>query len=262
MYETLLLEEPTPHIQVITLNRPQVLNAMNTQMGEELRALFRSFDLYREPDLRTLILTGAGERAFCVGADLKERQGMDNVTWRKQHEIFEEALDLIGHFPMPIIAAVNGAVMGGGCELAIACDFLVAGETAVFAQPEVKLGIMPGLGGTQRLPRRIGPNRAKDMVLTGRRVAAAEALSWGLVDRVVPPENVMDEALALAELIAANGPIAVRQAKKSIDRGMDVSLDSGIALEIEAYNVAVPSEDRQEGINAFNEKRPPVFKNR
>lgn len=262
MYETLLLDQPAEHIQRITLNRPEVMNALNTQMGIELRDYFRNFDHFAEPDTRVLIITGTGEKAFCAGGDLKQRKGMSDAEWRHQHEIFEDALDHLRRFPPPVIAAVNGMAMGGGCEMAVHCDLIVASETAVFAQPEVKLGIMPGGGGTQNLPRRIGPGRARDMIFTGRQVKAEEALQWGLADRVVPQEYLMDEAMALAEMIAKNGPIAVQQAKKAINWGMDLSLDAGLMLEIAAYNVAVPTEDRREGVNAFNERRPPKFKNR
>ncbi len=262
MYETLLVDTPQEHVMRITLNRPDRMNAFNTKMGEELRDFFRDFDHYQEPDIRVLIFTGAGERAFCAGGDLKERKGMTNAQWRHQHEIFEDCFEQMRRFPPPIIAAVNGIAMGGGCEMAVHCDLIVAAENAVFGQPEVKLGIMPGGGGTQNLPRRIGPGRARDMILTGRQVKAEEAFAWGLADRLVPSEYLMDEALVLAGMIAKNGPIAVRQAKKAINWGMDLSLDAGLMLEIAAYNVAVPSEDRQEGVNAFNEKRPPRFKNR
>jgi enoyl-CoA hydratase/carnithine racemase len=262
MYETIVVDDPAEHVRRITLNRPEVMNALNTQMGTELRDFFRNFDHFGEPDTRALIITGTGEKAFCAGGDLKQRKGMSDAEWRHQHEIFEDAFDQLRRFPPPIIAAVNGMAMGGGCEMAVHCDLIVASETAVFAQPEVKLGIMPGGGGTQNLPRRIGPGRARDMILTGRQVKADEALLWGLADRVVPQEYVMDEALALAEMIAKNGPIAVQQAKKAINWGMDLSLEAGLMLEIAAYNVAVPTEDRHEGVNAFNERRPPKFKNK
>ncbi len=262
MYDTLLVDRPSDHVMVLTLNRPDRMNAMNTQMGLDFCVFFRGFDHYQQPDVRALIITGAGERAFSAGGDLKQRQGMSNEEWRHQHEIFEDALDLLRRFPPPVIAAVNGIAMGGGCEIAAHCDLIVASESAVFAQPEVRLGIMPGGGGTQNLVRRIGPGHARDMVLTGRHVPAQEALQWGLADRVVPADKVMDEAMAMADLIAKNGPIAVRQAKKAINWGMDLSLDAGLALEIACYNVAIPSDDRREGVNAFNEKRPPEFKNR
>jgi len=262
MYETLLVERPEDHIQVVTLNRPQSMNALNTQMGEELRHLFREFDFFQTPDVRALILTGAGERAFCTGADLKERRGMSDEVWRKQHVIFEEAAEAMGRFAVPMIAAVNGFAFGGGCELAMTCDLIVAADSARFGQPEVKRGIMPGLGGTQRLSRRIGPARAKELVLTGEPVEAEQARAWGLANRVGPAGSERDEALSLAQGVAANGPIAVRQAKRAIDRGYNLPLATALAYEIEAYNIAVNSEDRTEGVDAFNEKREPQFKNR
>lgn len=262
MYETLLLDSPADHVQRMTLNRPDRMNAMNTRMGEEMREFFRQFDVHQEPDIRVLILTGAGDKAFSAGADLKERQGMSDLTWRKQHVVFEEMLDLMQRFPIPIIVAVNGVAVGGGCEMAITCDLIVAADHSRFGQPEVKRGIMPGGGGTQRLPRRIGISRAKDMVYTGRIISAQEAFDWGLVNRLVPADRLMEETLELARTIAANGPIPVRQAKKAINWGSDLSIEAGLVLEIEAYNVVVPTEDRREGIDAFNEKRDPVFKNR
>jgi enoyl-CoA hydratase/carnithine racemase len=261
-YETLLIHRPSPHIEVVTLNRPQALNATNTQAGRELLRYWRAFDLYEEPDRRAIVLTGAGEKSFCVGADLKERQGMDDIAWKRQHEIFRAGRDAMLRIPIPIIGAINGHALGGGCELALLCDLIVASETATFGLPEIKLGIMPGMGGTQRLPRRIGAARAKDMILTGRTVRAPEALAWGLVDRLVEPGYLMDEAVALATLISENAPISLRQAKKSIDRSLDLTLEAGFALEIECYNLLVASEDRREGVNAFNEKRKPQFRNR
>jgi enoyl-CoA hydratase/carnithine racemase len=261
-YETLSVKPPSNHVQVVTLNRPQVLNAISTLMGRELRAFFRDFDHSQEPDVRVVILTGSGERAFCAGADLKERRGMDETTWRRQHVIFEEAFEAIWRFPVPVIAAVNGVALGGGCEMALSCDMIVAVEEASFAQPEVKRGIVPGGGGTQRLPRRIGIGRAKELIFSGDAIDAKTALAWGLANRVVPRAQLLQEAQKLAASIAANGPIAVRQAKKAIDRGYDLSLETGLVLEVEAYNSAMASEDRREGIDAFNEKRPPNFKNR
>jgi enoyl-CoA hydratase/carnithine racemase len=261
-YETLLVEALEPHILKVSFNRPQALNTFNTRLGEEVRSFFRDFDHGQEPDVRVVILTGTGERAFCAGADLKERLGMSDETWRRQHVIFEEAAEVLWRFPVPVIAAVNGLALGGGCEFALACDFIVASENARFGQPEVKRGIMPGAGGTQRLPRRVGIARGKELLFTGRMVDAAEALAWGLVNHVVPPERLMDKVLELARQITENGPIAVRQAKKSANRGFDLPLSEALAYEIEAYNVAIPTEDRMEGIAAFNEKRPAVFKNR
>jgi enoyl-CoA hydratase len=261
-YQTLLIEDAAPHILKVTLNRPDAMNAMNTQMGVDMRAFFRDFDHQREPDVRCVIVTGSGDKAFCAGGDLKERRGMTEQAWRRQHVIFEEGMEALWRFPMPVIAAVNGLALGGGCEMALACDFIVAAEHARFGQPEVKLGIMPGAGGTQRLPRRVGIGRGKELLFTGRMIDAKEAAAWGLVNHVVPAADVMPKALELARLIAENGPIAVRQAKKSVDRGIELPLAEALDFEIQVYNICVPSEDRHEGVNAFNEKRKPVFRNR
>jgi len=262
MYNTLLVENPAEHILQITLNRPERMNALNTEMAEEMLDLLKNFDHAQDPDIRVLVFTGAGEKAFCAGADLKERQGMSDTEWRAQHEIFEDMFDTMGLFPIPMVMAIQGVALGGGCEMALTGDLIVAGVNSLFGQPEVKRGIMPGGGGTQRLPRRIGASRAKDMVLTGRHVTAQEAYEWGLANRLVPADYVLKEALVLANTLAENGPIAVRQAKKAIEQGMDVPLEAGLALEIEAYNVCIPTTDRTEGIDAFNEKRPPKFRNR
>ncbi|HKI98379.1 MAG TPA: enoyl-CoA hydratase-related protein [bacterium] len=261
-YETLLVEDVAPHILKVTLNRPEAMNAMNTQMGIDMRAFFREFDHRRTPDVRCIILTGTGDKAFCAGGDLKERRGMTKEAWQYQHVIFEEGMEALWRFPMPVIAAVNGLALGGGCEMALTCDFIVAADHARFGQPEVKLGIMPGAGGTQRLPRRIGIGRGKELLFTGRMIDASEAESWGLVNHVVPAPNLMHKAMELAHMIAENGPIAVRQAKKSVDRGIELPLAEALDFEIQAYNLCVPTKDRDEGVNAFNEKRKPEFKNR
>ena len=261
-FETLSVERPQPHLLKVTLNRPEAMNALNTRMGEELRYFFREGLPDETPDLRAVILTASGDKAFCAGADLKERKGMSDAEWRRQHIIFEEAGEALWRYPAPVIAAVNGVALGGGLELAMACDFILASEKARFGQPEVKRGITPGVGGTQRLPRRIGIARAKELLYTGRMIDAGEALEWGLVNHVLPADKLMQIALELGEVIAMNGPIAVRQVKKAVDRGYDLPLAEALAFELEAYNIAVPTEDRQEGINAFNEKRNPDFKNR
>jgi len=261
-FDTLNVTTPEPHILVVVLNRPEAMNAMNTHMGEELRTLFRDYDHTQTPDIRAVILSGAGEKSFSAGADLKERKGMTEDMWRRQHIIFEEAIEAIWRFPAPVIAAINGVALGGGCEIALSCDFIVAADHARFGQPEVKRGIMPGGGGTQRLPRRIGIGRAKELLYTGRMIDAAEAADWGLANHSVPVAQLMDKALEIARMIAENGPIAVRQVKKSVDRAIELPLAEALDFEIQAYNICIPTEDRHEGINAFNEKRPPAFKNR
>lgn len=247
-------------VVVVEINRPEVLNAMNTAMGEDFIACFDA--LHRDRSVRAVVLTGAGERAFCVGADLKEREGMTDEAWRAQHEIFEEAAHKLLRCPMPVIAAVEGYALGGGCEFAIMCDFIVAGETAVFGLPEVTRGIFPGVGGTQLLPRIIGAPLAKELIFTGRRMDAQEAKAAGLVNHLVPAGQARTKALEIAAVIAQNGPIAVRQAKKAIVWGSETDLETALVLSIEAYNNTITTEDRIEGVRAFNERRLPRFQGR
>jgi enoyl-CoA hydratase len=260
-FETLLLERAEEHVTVIRLNRPEASNALNTQMGLDLVRCFEDIALDAK-GLRCIVLTGSGDKAFCAGGDLKERRGMTDEAWTRQHVIFERMVRALIDCPVPIIGAVNGAAYGGGCEIAGCCDFLYAAETARFALTEVTLGIMPGGGGTQTLPRAVGERRAKELILTGKPFSAKEAQAWGLVNEVFPLAELLREALATASRIARNAPISVRQAKLSIHRGLQSSLRDGLALEIEAYNRMVPTEDRREGVLAFNEKRPPDFRGR
>jgi enoyl-CoA hydratase/carnithine racemase len=258
-YATLALSNPATHVLQITLNRPQVANAFNTQMATDLMHCFERLAL--EPDdTRCVVVTGAGERAFCAGGDLKERDGMSNAAWTAQHLVYERMIRAVIDFPLPLIAAVNGAAYGGGCELAAAVDFVYASENASFAMTETSLGIIPGAGGTQTLARALGERRAKELIMSARRFDAAEAKAWGLVNEVFAPAQLLDEALQTAARIAANAPIAVRQARHAIHRGLQMSLSDGLAFEIEAYNRTVPTDDRREGVKAFNEKRAPEFK--
>lgn len=258
-YETLQVTRDH-HIVTVALDRPSALNAINTAMGRELLDCFES--LFWDKDARVVILTGTGEKAFCVGGDLKERQGMTDDAWRDQHVIFEQAAFRLMRCPHLVIAAVEGFAMGGGCELAVLSDFVVAGETAVFAVPEVTRGIFPGIGGTQMLPRIVGGLFAKEMVYTGRRVPAEEAKAVGLINHLVPAGQAAAKAREIAGTIAKNGPIAVRQAKKAVAWGSEVDLETGMRLSIEAYNITVNTEDRLEGVRAFNERRPPEFQGR
>jgi enoyl-CoA hydratase len=251
---------PDGHLVTVTIDRPQQRNAMNTALGEDLLGCFEA--LARDADARAAILTGAGDQAFCAGADLKERNGMSDEAWRAQHVVFEQAALRILRCPIPVIAAVEGAALGGGCELALLADFIVAGATAVFGLPETTLGIFPGIGGTQLLPRMVGTPLAKELIFTGRRLAADEARAAGLVNHVVPAGQARDKAAEIAAAIAANGPIAVRQAKKAIAYGTETDLDTAMVLAVEAYNATVVTEDRLEGVRAFNEKRRPQFKGR
>ncbi len=261
MYRTLLADRTANgHIVTVTLNRPDLMNAMNTAMGEDLRACFGA--LHGDADVRAVIFTGAGERAFCAGGDLKERNDMTDAAWRAQHVIFEQAAFAVLACPVPVIAAVEGFALAGGCELALLSDFIVAGETAVFGLPETTLGIFPGIGGTQLLPRVLGAPLAKELIFTGRRMKVDEARAAGLVNHVVPAGQARTKAMEIARTVAANGPVAVRQAKKAIMAGLDRDLESAINLAIEAYNVTVETEDRLEGVRAFNEKRKPEFRGR
>src|SRR6201995_2752680 len=257
-FSTLLLSRRDDGILVVTLNRPEAANAMNTQLGLDLMTLFEGFsvDLDR---LRVVILTGQG-RAFCAGGDLKQRNGMTDEQWQAQHLGFQRMLRAILACPLPVIAAVNGAGYGGGCAIATGPDCVYASTEARFALTEVTLGIMPGAGGTQNLPRAVGERRAKELILSGLPFSAAEAEQWGLVNRVLPANELLPATLDIAERIAANGPLSVRQAKQAIHRGLQMSLADGLAFEIEAYKRLVPTEDRREGVRAFNEKRKPDFK--
>ena len=260
-YHTLeVTRDPAGHVITVAMNRPEVLNAINTQMGKDLVACFQI--IAADPQARAVVLTGAGQKAFCVGGDLKERLGMTDEQWRAQHVIFEQASWGILHCPVPVIAAVEGFAMGGGCELALAADFIVAGESAVFALTETTLGIIPGIGGPLFMPRAVGRQLAKELIFTGRRMPAAEARGAGMVNHLVPAGEARKKAEEIAAAIAKNGPLAVRQAKKVINRGMETDLETAFVLALEAYNVCVQSEDRSEGVRAFNEKRPPRYTGR
>jgi enoyl-CoA hydratase len=260
-YRHLLVERSADrHVVTVTLNRPEQMNAMNTAPGEDLLACFDGFQ--RDRDARAIVFTGAGDRAFCAGGDLKERNEMTDEQWRAQHVIFEQGAFRVLRCPMPVIAAVEGFALAGGCELALLADFIVASETAVFGLPETTLGIFPGIGGTQLLPRVIGTPLAKELIFTGRRIKVDEAKAAGLVNHVVAKGEAKTKATEIATRIAANGPIAVRQAKKAIAYGAETDLDTAMILAIEAYNATVVTEDRLEGVRAFNEKRKPAFKGR
>jgi len=257
-YETLVLDEPAPHILTVTLNRPEVSNAMNTQMGLDMLALFDGFAA-NPSAYRCLILTGAGDRAFCAGGDLKQRLGMTDEQWQAQHLVFERQVRAMLACPIPLIGAVNGAAFGGGCEMALCCDFAYASTRARFALTEVTLGIMPGAGGTQNLPRSVGARRAKEVLLTGRPIDARQAFDWGLVNRLCEPAQLLPEVLETAVRIAENAPLSTRQIKHAVNYGLQMDLASALMFEIEAYNRLVPTEDRREGVAAFNEKRKPQF---
>ena len=260
-FETIVVSRHDDHVLLVTLNRPNVSNALNTRMGLDLMEVFEQLAIDLE-DLRVAIVTGQGDKAFCAGGDLKERNGMSDESWRAQHLIFERMVRAMMACPIPLLAAVNGAAYGGGCEIAAASDFVYAASTARFALTEVTLGIMPGAGGTQNLARAVGERRAKELILSGLPFTALEAEAWGLVNRVVEPADLVESTFAIAGRIAANGPLAVRQAKQAVHRGLQMSVWDGLAFEIEAYNRLVTTEDRREGVLAFNERRKPVFRGR
>ena len=260
-YTTLSLDTSDPHVLVIYLDRPERANAMNTQMGLDLRQLF--MDLYVDQgDVRCLVITGRGDKVFCAGGDLKDRDGMSDQQWQHQHAIFEQMVRGLRDCPVPVICAVNGAAYGGGCEFALGCDFIYAASHARFALTEVTLGIMPGAAGTINLPYAVGERRAREIIYTGLAFSAADALAWGLVNKVCEPEQLLAAARATAVRIAGNAPIAIRQAKKSIALATQVDRGSAYMFELEAYNRMVPTADRVEGVRAFNEKRKPRFEGR
>ena len=255
-YTTILLTEPAPGVAVVAFNRPEVANALSTQMGEELAEAWMG--LAARPDLRCVILTGQG-RHFQAGADLKERNGMTDETWALQHKVFETMVRAQLSVPVPIIAAVNGAAMGGGCEMTLACDFAYASETARFGLPEVGLGIMPGLGGTQLLRRCAGERRAIELLTTGRPFTAAQALEYGVVSGVTAPDALMDTVLAVAAEIAAKAPLSVRALKHVVREAHSLDLAAAMEMELSAYNRLFKTADRREGVASFNEKRTPRF---
>jgi len=244
-------------IAEIVLDRPAAMNALSTAMAASLARACAAICADRL--VRAVVLAAAGERAFCVGADLKERAAMSDAELLAQRPVFRAAFGAVLGLPQPVIAAVHGYALGGGCELALSCDLIVADETAVFGLPETTVGLVPGGGGTQLALRRIGPGRAADLILTGRRVDAAEAERLGLADRRVPAGTAREHALALARQIAGNSPVAVLAAKRAIRQGAGVSLAVGLEVEDAAWRAAAFSGDRKEGIAAFKQKRAPEW---
>jgi enoyl-CoA hydratase/carnithine racemase len=260
-FSTLLVDRRDNGIVIVTLNRPVEGNAVNTEMGIELLDLWTDFVRNHE-GIRCIVLTGAGEDAFCSGGDMKQRKGMSEYDWRHQHEIFEQALWTMMECPVPVIAAVNGKAFGGGLEMVLAADFAYGVDNAILWFPEVMIGILPGVGGTTTLPRIVGERRANEIILAGRSFGAAEALEWGIFNRVCSEQDLMPITLATAATIASNAPLAVRQAKKAIHEGMQMDIRSALRYEVECYNRLTGTEDRVEGTLAWNEKRKPVFKGR
>jgi enoyl-CoA hydratase/carnithine racemase len=241
----------------VVLDRPSAMNALNTSMLAELAAHFGA--LGADPSVTVVIVSAAGERAFCAGADLKERAAMSDAQIVEQRPAFRAAFGALLALPQPAIAAVHGFALGGGCELALSCDVIVAEETAVLGLPEATVGLVPGCGGTQLLARRVGPGRAAEMIFSGRQVQAAEAAEIGLADRVVPAGRARQVAFELGRQIAANSPVAVRAAKRALRSGADLPLAAALEVEDAAWRTAAASADRREGIAAFAEKRRPLW---
>ena len=257
-FEHLAVERIDHLLLLVMYDRPEVANAKNTKMGAEQREIFESLYVDQE-DIRCVVLTGRGKH-FSAGADLKERKDMTDAQWQRQHAVYEQGVIAFKACPVPIIAAVNGAAYGGGCETALSCDFIYASRSARFALTEITLGIIPGTMGTQHLAHAVGERRAKEIILTGLPFTADEGCRWGLINKVCEPETLMDETLDTARRIAANAPLAVMRAKRAVSIARQVDLHSGYQFELEAYNRLIGTEDRREGVLAFNEKRPPEFK--
>ena len=257
MADNILLEEPGAGIYLLTVNRPQALNALNeatlAEIGEAVAQVGGA------AEARVLLVTGAGERAFVAGADIVEMKDKTVEEARVFSEQGMRVMHAIEALPVPAIALVNGYCLGGGCELAMACDFILAADNAVFGQPEVNLGIPPGFGGTQRLPRRVGSARALELIASGRQVRADEALRIGLANHVYPPAELRTKGLELARAIATKGPAAVRLVKQAMQRGRDLDLYAACELEPELFAQAFATADQKEGMQAFLEKRPPQF---
>jgi enoyl-CoA hydratase/carnithine racemase len=256
-FVTLRRHRPDGYVAELVLDRPAAHNALSTAMAEELAAATAS--LAADPSVRVVVLTAVGDKAFCVGADLKERNQFSDVDLMHQRPRFRAAFGGVLGLPQPTVAAVHGFALGGGFELALSCDLIVADETAVFGLPEVTVGVVPGGGGTQLLVRRVGSSRAADLIFTGRKVAMDEAERLGLVDRRVPVGTARDVALALAEEIAGNSPVGLRQAKRALRVGSGVDLATGLDVEDSAWRATAFSGDRREGVAAFAEKRRPVW---
>lgn len=245
-------------IATVTFNRPQVLNALNSELLKEFSDVLDK--IAADEDIRVLILTGAGEKAFVAGADINELAAFNALQAKHFSESGHTLLNKLQTLPIPVIAAVNGFALGGGSEIALACDFIYASENAMFGQPEINLGIIPGFGGTQRLPRLVGKNRAKEMIFTGKMLATDEAYAMGLINKICPQQQLMDEVIKTAQTMAAKGKVTLRAAKQAINSGMNVDLATGCSIETDAFALCMDSPDAKEGTSAFLEKRQPDFK--
>jgi enoyl-CoA hydratase len=258
-FENILVEKKTA-VAYVTINRPKVLNALNLETMEELRAAFT--DIKNDTTIRVAILTGSGEKAFVAGADIGELSKHDAISGKEYTHKGQSVLDLIEKLGKPVIACINGFALGGGCELAMACTMRLASQTAKLGQPEVKLGIIPGYGGTQRLPRLVGKGIAMQLVLTGEMISAEEAHRIGLVNEVVPTADLIPRAEAIAQKIVANAPLAIQYAMEAVNHALDLTLSEGLYLEATLFGVCCATEDKTEGTKAFLEKRAAQFKGR
>jgi enoyl-CoA hydratase len=255
-----VIVEKLDNVGRITINRPDQLNAISRRTLEEMEHALKEFR--NDQTIRVIILTGAGEKAFCAGADLKGgifTPETDSVRGARLARMGQEFTEMIEKYEKPVIAAVNGLALGGGCEIALACDMIVASENAQFGQPEINIGLIPGWGGTQRLPRLIGRNRAKELIFTGDRLTAKQAEQIGMVSRVVPPNRLQETALELARKMTSKSPVMLKLAKQAINRGIEMDLNSGLAEEVRAFRVCFTTQDFKEGLTAFLEKRQPKF---
>ncbi len=258
MSDTVLLTDEKDGVLTLTLNRPQVMNSFNFEL---LRALKAQIDAIRfRPEIRVVIITGSGEKAFCAGADLKERATLSPLQVKEFIFTIRDLFSSIENLNKPVIAAVNGIALGGGTELALACDIRLAAATASMGLTETRLAIIPGAGGTQRLPRLVGRGKAKELIFTGRRVPAEEARAIDLVNQVCEPDALLEACQSMAAEICETGPIAIEQAKYAINHGVETDLHNGLAIESNAYWVTIPTKDRLEGLTAFREKRKPVYR--
>jgi len=253
-----ILFEKKNSIAYVTVNRPKVLNALNMATMEELRGVFH--EIKNDPSIRVVILTGAGEKAFIAGADVGELAQNNPVTAKQYTHRGQSVLNLIENLAKPVIACINGFALGGGCEIAMACTLRLASESAKLGQPEVKLGILPGYGGTQRLPRLVGKGIALELLITGEMISAQEAYRIGLVNKVVPAAELIARAEAIAAAIIRNAPLAVAYTMEAVNKGMEMPLAEGLYLEAALFGVASATEDMKEGTAAFLEKRPAEFK--
>lgn len=247
-------------IATVTFNRPKALNALNSALLDELSAALD--DIAGDEDVRVLVLTGAGDKAFVAGADIKELAALSALQAKRFAQKGQSIINKIAALPIPVIAAVNGYALGGGTEMALACDFIYASDNANMGLPETTLGLIPGFGGTQRLPRLIGPNQAKELIYTGKMIPAAEAKAMGLVNQVLPAESLMEQVLKTAQAMAAKGRVSLRTAKEAVNSGLEADLATGLKIEQDGFAICMVSADAAEGTRAFIEKRKPVFKGR